>query len=189
MTFVREESPRLPSQPLRPAAGTLPCVRTLRTLLAAPRSGDGSITAPEVLALCRDVRMLRRALATVAARSHCAEAVRAALRFLRSDPCGVSDPARAECRDGYPMLPLSELERSARTRGANPSSLGQREHLALIIEVRRTRQALHRIGREAGSCPRTRRFVARVLARSPWAAEDDSATSSISREIGPVASS
>jgi hypothetical protein len=76
---------------------------------------------------------------------------------------------------------LKRPQEASRAQGSLGSALSPREHVALIVEVRRTRQALYQAAHAASSCPRTRRFIGRVLAHSSWAAADDAVTSPIAR--------
>lgn len=153
-------------------------MRPLSKIVAALRSagGESAISAAEVLQICHEVRRVRGALATVAAQSANGHCVRSAHRALKQDLLGVDDPATAMGFDGFAIRPIKTFIESSKGHGEFATGLTRRELRVLITELQRLRRALFQIGKDATSCPRTRKYAERILARSPWAAQGDAAT-------------
>lgn len=137
---------------------------------AAASGGEAAVTGGEVAHLCKEIRRVRKALATVRAKSNAPAAVLAATRALRPDPLGIEDPGAATGLDGYAIRSIDVFERGVTGREGHASGLTAREIAVLVVEVRRLRQAVHAIKvKHADACPRTRRYATRVLDESPWA--------------------
>jgi len=141
-----------------------------------------AVSVPEVVALAREIRAMRRGIATLAARSACGRTVRYAQRVLARDALGV-DGGTGRDALGQPLRPLPWIEHALRGAGGERAAVTPAELRALVAECRRLGRAIDEISARS-RCARSRDFAQRVLASAGTAGTGQARPLSCSRKVG-----